>query len=238
MENIGAPRSQRVLRMLRCGSVTALLPRITEGTLMCAIGLLLWYTAYSFHNAGQAHDSRQPPAPAKAVNFDLTPLTNLHLFGIQPVSIAVQTRLQPADIHLIGVLASVNPHISSAIVSENGDTHTWHIGDTLPDGSVLDAIESNSITLRRGTTATLIPFEIRPAPLDVHFDTLALGTVTETNSSESPVSAAAAGYSQTQIPARSQYDRETQLKTLRTQALQVMVRRMQYTPHKIPPHPG
>ncbi len=152
-------------------------PRVVSGVLLALIALVI---------ALGVREVRRPQgigvrvtipvvgtvATRPAAAASVSALVKEHLFGVPaqtvPVPVAVLQNLK-----VVGIVTGATPAESSVDLVMNGTEHLWRAGDTLPDGSVITAIQNDSVTLQRGNgTRSTLPFDLRPAPLNGVFKTL------------------------------------------------------------------
>jgi hypothetical protein len=117
-------------------------------------------------------------------------IVNEHLFGSPATAATIAVTPPPSTWHVAGIVASPRPQDSVADIIIDGVAHVWHVGDQLPDGSTLTAIDGNSITVSRASGNTLLPFELRPISYDDHFDILAVNSQADSSNPSNVVVAA------------------------------------------------
>jgi hypothetical protein len=110
------------------------------------------------------HIQQESPTTTKAAPNPIPSSENLvatiiasHLFGTaSPVATIAQKIADPGPITLVGTIYMVSPDQSLALIGANDKEKTYRIGDTLPNGSILNSITPGGIVmLRDGTQFSL-----------------------------------------------------------------------------------
>lgn len=200
-------------------------PRLVSVALLVLIGIVSWngITGWRVAQTDMVVPAVQKAMPSSdKYQTDLVDrLINTHLFGTVAPHATPSVAL-PSNWQVIGVVAAADPAASVADIKVHNSEHLWHVGDHLPDGSVLKTITFNSVTLNRNGNLRILPFELRPAADDAHFATLpvayAPGGGKIAFAPSAPVAKAVA------VPAYNQ------MATLRAAALRVWAARTHHAP--------
>lgn len=152
-------------------------PRIASVVLVMLIGWVIWNGIANWRASKSRAVDASPALMAKAAARHTETsaahrLIAAHLFGKAVTQVAFSVA-PSQDWQVIGVVAASDPKTSVADISINGSEHLWHVGDRLPDGSMVKAIVPTGVTVGRDGHLQLMPFALRPAADDEHFATLA-----------------------------------------------------------------
>lgn len=104
--------------------------------------------------ATEAAASLPTETAAQNPPLDLSEIGTWHLFGQSPESVSgkdsvAETQLQ---LKLLGIMfLSKNPENASGIIqADDGQQKKYRLGDELPGGAVLQAVEADRVLLKRG----------------------------------------------------------------------------------------
>ena len=141
-------------------------PRATVALLAAFLVFLAWQLLVSVHAmvspVRPTADAQLRPFPRQ---ISVDEIAAAHLFGAPNTTGSSQAAgYLPSSWHVIGVIVSDVPKESLADVEVDGAEQLWHVGDKLPDGSMLAEINSDGIKTTGSNQA--LQFELRPASLD------------------------------------------------------------------------
>lgn len=145
---------------------------ITLG-LCCWLGSMLWQIAPKHLHAPLAADTALPsiPVPMRPVPRS-NMIANTHLFGTAQPSAAPMAQAAADDAQVEGIIFDSTGNDSLAMLSSNGNTQAYTVGQSLPDGAVVKQIEEDAVIIARDGELRRLLLDIKLADTNARFATL------------------------------------------------------------------
>lgn len=141
--------------------------------LLClAAAFLCWSLIPRASAGGSRSEAVAPPPQTSRLRATVASPPSAHLFGaaaaIQDIPAA-----SAADVHIDGIVYTGDAG-SLALIAVGGvaDAKAYGIGQRLPDGEAVAAIESAAVVLRQGSISRRLELDTQYADADAHFITL------------------------------------------------------------------
>jgi hypothetical protein len=186
-----------------------------------------WKSLVDLHAAAspiQPVAAVQSPSVSREISTD--DIADAHLFGrVEMTDGSHAATPPPSSWHVIGIIVGDSPQESMADIVIDGAEHLWRVGDQLPDGSTLAAIDTDGIKTSGGGAA--LPFELRPASYDNDLSALSLQANTGKDVDTTVATPTARPDMAIGLPNR--------MSALRTAGIAVWIKRIQQTPHRAVP---
>lgn len=200
------------------------MPQATAALLAALLVFLGWQLLLSVRTtASPAYSTANVQTRPFPRQISADEIADAHLFGAPKVAGSSQAAGSlPSSWHVIGVIVSEVPKESLADVEVDGAEQLWHVGDKLPDGSMLAEITSGGIKTTGNNQA--LQFELQPASLDNRSLLTDMGSDPIDVIAATPTSLPDGGAA---LPDR--------MNALRTAGVAVWLKRIQQSSHPKPP---
>jgi hypothetical protein len=178
------------LKKLRSINSIALLRRLCCGAfllLLASLGLLVARDARTTVTSGQIPQILRQTQLAPLSQSLSDDVAARHLFGAAPATSLTIARTY-SSIEVIGMLSGEDSEESLAILVIDGKQQAFKVGDSLPDGEMLSAVNKNGVTLKRDGISREIKWDMQSAEINSRFSTLSLeaNAVQDSNGNEEP----------------------------------------------------
>lgn len=153
---------------------------VAQGILIVILGLLAWRMTMASRSSSlhmpvaQASDARAFAPYRPQVSGEQ--LAGRHLFGAVPVAATSAPVMAASAVHVIGIVSTNQATNSWAILDVNGNQQSYSVGNTLPDGETVVAVNPDRVTLDRNGDRYSVMLDMHLADTNARFDTFNVGT--------------------------------------------------------------